>query len=98
MVLPIAKSSPSVPTMRTNIDGSIPGDESQNAITAGTGTPMASSAAINGMTPHEQNGDRPPNSAANTIIIDIRPVKARAISESAPDALAKAAMLIASSR
>jgi hypothetical protein len=75
--------------------GSLLGDVSQHAMFAGTGTPMVSSAAINGMTPHEQNGERLPNNAANSIIIDIRPLKARAISASASDALAKAAILMA---
>ncbi len=71
----------------TNIDGSMIGEASQNAITAGNGTPIASSAAISGITPHEQNGDRPPNSAANTIIVEIRPWNTLAISASAPVAL-----------
>jgi hypothetical protein len=44
------------------------GEASQNAITADSGTPIASSAAIKGITPHEQNGESAPTSAAGTII------------------------------
>ena len=64
------------------------GEASQNAITAGSGTPIASKAAIRGMTPQEQNGDRPPNTAARTIIGASRPRKTSAIRPSAPLALA----------
>jgi hypothetical protein len=34
------------------------GEASQNAMTGPSGTPMASSAAMSGMTPQEQNGDK----------------------------------------
>jgi hypothetical protein len=47
----------------TNIDGSINGDDSQKAITAATGTPIDSNAAINGITPQEQNGENAPNAS-----------------------------------
>lgn len=80
--------------VRTNIEGSMTGEASQNAITADSGTPMLSKAAINGMTPHEQNGDSPPASAASPIISKGDPVKARAIRLSAPVAPAHAAMAI----
>lgn len=68
------------------------GDASQNAMTAERGTPIASSAAINGMTPQEQNGDNPPASAPNNIINTGAPVKAFAIRLSAPVAPAHAAI------
>ncbi len=71
-----------------NIDGSISGEDSQNAITAASGTPDASRAAITGMTPHEQNGDSAPIRLANTTIAAAFPAKARAIRFSAPLALA----------
>ena len=60
------------------------GDASQNAMTAESGTPIASSAAINGMTPHEQNGDSPPKIAAIRIIVIGEPENMRAIRLSAP--------------
>ncbi len=68
-VLASANSAPSTPVVSTNMAGSIKGDASQNAITADSGTPMASSAAINGITPQEQNGDSAPISAAKTTMI-----------------------------
>ena len=71
-----------------NIDGSISGEASQNAITGASGTPVASSAAITGMTPQEQNGDSAPIRLATTIMTAGRPVNARAIRFSAPLALA----------
>ena len=66
------------------MDGSITGEANQNAMTAESGTPMARSAAISGITPQEQKGDRPPKAAATRIISTGAPVKARAISPSAP--------------
>jgi len=39
------------------------GEASQKAMTAESGTPIASSAAISGMTPQEQKGDNPTASA-----------------------------------
>ena len=74
--------------MRKNCEGSINGEASQNAITGASGTPVASSAAITGMTPQEQNGESAPIRLAKTIMISARPVKARAIRFSAPLALA----------
>jgi hypothetical protein len=70
------------------------GEASQKAITADKGTPIASSAAISGITPQEQKGEMPPASAPNPIIRSGAPVKARAIRLSAPVALAQAAMAI----
>ena len=71
-----------------NIDGSISGDASQKAMTGARGTPLASKAAMRGITPHEQKGDNAPMRLANTTIISKRPAKARAIRFSAPVALA----------
>ncbi len=59
-----------------NIAGSISGEASQKAITGASGTPIESSAAINGMTPQEQKGDSAPISAALTIIVTGCPLKA----------------------
>ncbi|GLQ06907.1 hypothetical protein GCM10007924_21280 [Sneathiella chinensis] len=42
------------------MEGSITGEASQKAITADSGTPMLSRAAIRGITPQEQKGDSPP--------------------------------------
>ena len=84
MVLATANSTPRTPVVNTNIDGSMTGEASQKAMTADRGTPIASSAAIKGITPHEQKGDTPPASAAMAIITAGDPVKARAISPSAP--------------
>ncbi len=67
----------------TNMSGAISGDDSQKAMTGGSGMPMASSAAISGITPHEQNGDSAPNSAAATTIAAARPRNARAMRRSA---------------
>jgi hypothetical protein len=97
-VLATAKCSPSTPEVRTNIAGSMTGEASQNAMTGPSGTPMASSAAISGMTPQEQNGDSAPNAAASTIMVTGRPVKALAIRLSAPAALAAAASAIETTR
>ena len=77
-----------MPAVSRNIEGSISGDASQNAITGASGTPIASSAAISGITPQEQNGDSAPIRAAATIMVGRLPVNARAISASAPLALA----------
>lgn len=85
---------PSTPAVSTNIDGSITGEASQNAITADSGTPMAKSAAMSGITPQEQKGESPPASAASPIITAGAPVKARAIRLSAPVAPAQAATRI----
>jgi hypothetical protein len=63
-------------------------------MTADSGTPIARSAAISGMTPQEQKGESPPASAASTIMRSGEPVKARAIRLSAPVAPAQAAMPI----
>ena len=64
------------------------GEESQKAMTAGSGTPMASRAAIKGITPQEQKGESAPISAAAGIMKTSRPLKAFAISRSEPEALA----------
>ena len=66
------------------------GEASQNAMIAESGTPTASRPAINGMTSHEQNGARPPRSAARTIVRVSRPSKARETSAVAPVALSDA--------
>ena len=79
-------SEPSTPAVSTNIDGSITGEASQKAITADSGTPMVSSAAISGMTPQEQKGESPPARAASRSIKCGEPVKARAMMLSAPEA------------
>jgi hypothetical protein len=71
-----------------NISGSIIGDETQNAMTGARGTPLANMAAINGMTPQEQNGERAPAKDAAAIVITGLPEKVRAMSLSAPVALA----------
>ena len=97
-VFAIAKSRLSVPAVNANIVGSIKGEASQNAITAGTGTPIARSAAIKGITPQEQNGDIPPNNAAKTIMMDIRPWNAFAMRLSAPLARAHAATPMAKTK
>ena len=69
------------------VDGSMRGEESQNAMIAESGTPTASSPAMSGMTSHEQNGARPPRSAASTIMRVSRPSKVRETSAVAPLAL-----------
>ena len=76
IVFPIAKSQPSVPLVIKNMAGSIKGEDSQNAITALNGAPIARSAAINGITSHEQKGDKPPKKAAKMIILNCGPEKA----------------------
>ena len=72
-VLPMAKSTPSAPDVITNIAGSMIGDDSQNAMTADSGVPIASRAATKGITSQEQNGASPPTSAASTTIRLSRP-------------------------
>src|SRR3546814_11542178 len=67
-VLAMANSLPSTPAVSTNMEGSMTGEASQKAMTADSGTPMASSAAIRGMTPQEQKGESPPARAASTTI------------------------------
>ena len=67
---------PSVPLVIKNMAGSIKGEDSQNAITALNGAPIARSAAINGITSHEQKGDKPPKKAAKMIILNYGPEKA----------------------
>ena len=58
-LLATANSRSSTPAVSTNIDGSMIGEASQKAMTAESGTPIASSAAISGITPQEQKGDTP---------------------------------------
>ena len=89
-VLPMANGQPSAPAVMRRAAGSISGEDSQNAITAETGVPSASSAAMNGITSQEQKGVSPPTSAASTIIRLSRPTKARATSVSAPVAFSTA--------
>ena len=72
-VLKRENSSPRVPAVTKNIDGYIKREESQKAITGAKGTPMLKSAAINGITPQEQNGESPPISEAKRIITDSLP-------------------------
>ena len=70
------------------------GEASQKAMTADKGTPIARSAAISGITPQEQKGDKPPARAPRAIIISGAPVNALAIRLSAPVAPAHAAIAI----
>ena len=86
-VLAGAKSQPSVLALIKNMVGSISGDVSQNAINVLSGMPNIRKAAIKGIISHEQKVDRPPSSAATTIIPSWLPVKALAIRVSAPLAL-----------
>ena len=79
-----AKSGPRTPAVSTNIEGSIRGDEIQNAMTADNGTPMASSATMIGMTTHEQKGYSAPKGAVTRTMRTSRPWKALAIKPSAP--------------
>lgn len=62
--LPMAKGQPSAAAVISKVGGSIRGEDSQNAITAGSGAPSANSPATKGITSQEQNGASPPNSAA----------------------------------
>jgi hypothetical protein len=95
MALATAKSHPNVPEVIKNMTGSIKGEASQNAITALSGMPSASRAAMKGITSQEQNGDSPPSRAAKTIIRSSLPTKALAIIVSAPDALRTPTAVIA---
>ena len=81
---------PSVPAVTRNIAGSISGDASQNAITADSGAPTASRAAMNGITSQEQNGASPPTSAPMAIMCNSDPVNALLNSASAPVAFSQA--------
>ena len=64
------------------------GEASQNAMTGARGTPARSIAAMIGMTPHEQNGERAPKRAASTMVRAGLPEKTCATSRSAPLAAA----------
>ncbi len=64
---------PSSPVNNTNISGSISGELSQKAITPGRGMPAANSAAMMGMTPHEQKGESAPKAAAAATTTAVRP-------------------------
>ena len=86
IVLASAKSNPSVPEVIANIAGSMRGEASQKAMTAPSGAPTASSAAMKGMTSQEQKGDNPPNRAARTIMRAGLPSNALARRVSAPEA------------
>ena len=97
-VLAPAKPRPTPAAVSTNISGSMIGDASQKAMTGASGTPARSIAAMRGMTPHEQNGDRAPTTAARTTVRPGLPEKARAIRRSAPLAAAYAAMATARTR
>ena len=67
-VFPKAKGNPRVAIVSKNICGSIKGEASQNAMTGAKGTPIIKRAAIKGIPPQEQKGERAPNkAAANTI-------------------------------
>ena len=88
IVLATAKLRLIPAAVRINISGSIIGDETQNAMTGARGTPLASIAAINGITPQGQDGDSAPAKDAAKIVITGLPEKARAISPSAPVAFA----------
>ena len=80
----IAKSHPRPLAVIRNIGGSIMGDESQKAITAAKGVPIASNAAMNGTTSHEQNGISPPTRDARIIMRYSLPWKAFPTTLSAP--------------
>jgi hypothetical protein len=67
-VMPIrhtASSQPNIATLRKNASGSIDGEAIQKDITGANGTPPINSAAITGMTPHEQNGLKAPTAVAS---------------------------------
>ena len=98
MVLAMAKSIPSVPLVNINIDGSIKGEASQNAITGASGTPIESKAAISGITPQEQKGDMAPPTAARKIMVNVLPRNAAAIRLSAPVAFTYAAIPMEASK
>jgi len=65
----IARSHPSVPTLKKKISGSIDGEAIQKAITGANGTPLIRRVAIIGITPHEQNGLKAPIRVANNIAV-----------------------------
>jgi hypothetical protein len=70
----------------------------QKAITGARGTPDASMAAIKGITPHEQKGDKAPASEAAKMVTHGLPEKARAMWASIPVALAYPANAIAKTK
>ena len=88
IVLAMVKPRPMPAAVSTNISGSMMGDAIQNAMTGARGTPATSMAAISGITPQEQNGDRAPTRAAATTALTGLPEKALAMSWSDPVALA----------
>ena len=59
-----ASFQPRAATLRKKISGSIDGEAIQNDITGANGTPLKSSAAITGITPHEQKGLNAPTAVA----------------------------------
>ena len=82
--LATAKSKLSAAAVMAKAAGSIKGEASQNAMTGAIGVPSASRPAMNGMTSHEQNGERPPIKAARMIMRTCRPTNALATIASAP--------------
>src|SRR6056297_1468650 len=66
MALPMANGQPRAAAVINRVGGSIRGEETQNAMTAESGAPSASSPAMKGMTSHEQKAASPPNRAAST--------------------------------
>ena len=80
-----ASSQQIMPTLRKKISGSIEGDAIQKDITGASGTPLISSEAITGMTPHEQKGLKAPTRVANKIAVSGRASNARLIYLDAPD-------------
>ena len=92
------KGSPRVAAIRMKLSGSIRGEATQKAKTAGRGTPAASKAATRGTTPQLQNGDSAPASAASRIAVPTRRDTSRPIRRSAPAALSQAASATESSR
>ncbi len=90
-VLARVKGRPTTTVISTNISGSMIGEAMAKAMTAESGTPAASSAAISGTTPQEQKGDKAPKAAASTMVRTGERDTAPAISRSAPAALSQAA-------
>ena len=78
-VLAIAKFKLIPDAVIINISGSIIGEDMQKAITGANGTPDANIAAINGITPHEQKGERAPASDAATMVTQDFPENTRAM-------------------
>ena len=74
--------------VRINISGSMMGEAIQKAITGARGTPDANMAAISGITPHEQKGERAPAREAAIIVTQDLPENTRAIWASNPVAFA----------